>query len=144
MSIDALPTIITLLIALSVATERGVEITKSLWPWLDTEQVDKRGEGRRRAAVQFLAVVFGVLIASLTWPVIAEVLRVTAGANDGRDVSTILAVGLLASGGSGFWHSMLSYVTSLKTLKSAEVKEQRAGAGQALVIPHPGEGRIGE
>lgn len=145
MNIDSLPTIITLLIAVSVATERGVEITKSLWPWLDTAIEDPVREGRRRAMIHFLAVVFGVGIAALSWPVIAQVIQVpgaTATTAPARSAGTILAVGLLASGGSGFWNSMLTYVSSLKTLKSAEAKA-RSGEPSGAVVPEPAEGRIG-
>jgi hypothetical protein len=142
MSLQSLPAVITLLIALSVATERAVEIVKSLIPWLDTINPTPAIEGRRRATIQALAVVFGVVIAYFTWPVIAEVIRTPGEATPPMDVATVLALGLLASGGSGFWNSLLSYTVSLKSLKSTEARERAERVGTATVIPHPDEGTL--
>jgi hypothetical protein len=36
-----------------------------------------------------------------------------------------LAFGLLASGGSGFWNSILTYVTRVKDIKGAEAENKR-------------------
>ena len=136
MLIDSLSATITMLIALSMATERGVEIVKSLIPWLDQVRTNRVEEGRRRAAVQFLAVVFGILITYMTWPVVAQVVK--PGAAPGRDGSTILAIGLLSSGGSAFWNSILGYVLNVKVLKDAEARS----AVRGTPIPQPREGQI--
>lgn len=138
MNLDSLPAIITLLIALSVATERCVEIVKGLSPTLDTARSDARLEGRRRAAIQALGVAFGFLIAWVTWPVVAESL---GRENASLHWPTVVALGFLTSGGSGFWNSMLGYVTSLKELKKVDVKERTEAAG-VLVVPQPTVGTL--
>jgi len=142
MALDTLPALITLLIALSIATERAVEITKSLIPWLDASHTVPALEARRRAAIQTLAIVFGIAIAYLSWPLIAEVLTAPGAAPRPRGFGSVLALGLLASGGSGFWNSLLGYTVSLKTLKSAEARERRVATARVTVIPHPEEGSI--
>src|SRR5690606_40922353 len=65
MALDTLPALITLLIALSIATERAVEITKSLIPWLDASHTVPALEARRRAAVHTPAAGFGIAPAPL-------------------------------------------------------------------------------
>lgn len=136
MTFDTLPSVITLLIALSVATERFVEIIKNLWPWLDAHQEDPRAEGRRRAALQGLAVVGGVAITVLAGPVVGEVMP-----GETRWL-TLVGLGLLASGGSGFWNSMLTYVVSLKELKRVEVRDRTAPPAEVQVTPQPLEGEL--
>jgi hypothetical protein len=63
MDTTQLSTIIGLLAALSVASERLVEIAKGLIPWLDQQNSDPGTESRRRAALQFLAAAAGVTTA---------------------------------------------------------------------------------
>ena len=41
------------------------------------------------------------------------------------DWTGTLALGLLASGGSGFWNSILTYVTKAKDLKAAEAETKQ-------------------
>lgn len=138
MSLEGLPTIITLLIALSVATERTVEIVKSMVPWLDTARPVKSMEGFRRAALHALGVVAGIGITWLTWPIVAQILGQTEA---NVHLPTVAALGLLASGGSGFWNSMLTYAVNLKELKRADVREHSARVA-ALATPQPDEGQL--
>ena len=138
----SLATAITLLIALSIASERVVEITKGLVPWLDRTHADPRTEGFRRAALHGLAAAAGIAISWLAWPIIAEGLSDVPGqATRPLHVPTVLALGFLASGGSGFWNSVLGYAVSLKSLKQTVAREQAAQV-KASAIPAPLEGRL--
>jgi hypothetical protein len=58
----------------------------------------------------------------------------------GNKYSTILALGLLASGGSGFWNSILSYVGNLKALKETQAARAKRADEDGRPIPHPREG----
>lgn len=137
MPFDNLPAVITLLIALSVATERFTEIIKGIWPWLNEHKDDKRKEARRNATLQVLAVVGGVAISWLASPISGGVLEGEGGP------LRILGLGLLASGGSGFWNSMLGYVTSIKNLKREEATQfQEAARGMPGRFPEPAEGEL--
>jgi len=61
-----LTAIITLILALSVASERLVEIIKGFIPVLDkTNTSDEKAEARRRSYLQILAVLSGILTAFL-------------------------------------------------------------------------------
>jgi hypothetical protein len=142
--VDNLSTMITLLIALSVATERFVEIVKGLVPWLDVVKEDVREEGRRRAALQALAAVGGIVVSALSFPISREILPEGLGTT-----TTAIALGLLASGGSGFWNSILGYVMSMKALKSAdalrakvEADQTKLGVTPGLPVAHPVAGRL--
>jgi hypothetical protein len=139
MPLDSLPVTIMLLIALSMATERAVEILKSLVPWLDNVRTEPTSEGRRRASIQALGVLFGIGIVFFTWPIVAQVMD----AGSERNVPTVAALGLLASGGSAFWNSLLGIVLNLKVMKGAEAKAAvQSVAGASQLIPHPDEGAV--
>lgn len=121
MDLTELSTLVTLLVALSVAAERLVEIVKGFVPFLNQENTDAKMEGIRKSVLQFMAVVSGILTAFLTWPVIS---------NEGIGVPLdswpgVFALGLLASGGSGFWNSIQTYVNKLKDVKKLQVEDQR-------------------
>lgn len=142
MSLETLPSLIALLIVLSVASERFVEILKGLSGFLDTTHTDDpRKERLRRMSLHILGVIAGVGIAALTWPILAQVLAETPEAAPKRDVGTILALGLLASGGSGFWNTMLSYAVNLKDLKRTEARERKTQLVSSDA-PTPEEGQI--
>lgn len=130
-----LPEVITMIIALSVASERLVEIVKGMWPWLDQEKANQSNEARRKAAVQALAVVAGIIVTALTWNLVGAVI-----APGKTPFWSVLAVGLLASGGSGFWHTILGLVTSTRDLRRATVREVEREAQAIGTIPRPTEG----
>lgn len=136
MSFDNLPAVITLLIALSVATERVTEIIKGMSVWLNQRKETPKQEAHRKAALQLLAVAAGIAVSLLTQSVWIQVFPQ-------KDIMTALALGLLASGGSGFWNSMLSYVTSIKNLKQETVERARnLGRGAPQRMPEPIEGQL--
>ncbi len=117
MDTTKLTTVISLLIALSIASERLVDIIKGLVPWLNRPRRKPAEEGWRKAALQVIAVVAGITTAWLAGPAVPAFLP--------HDLTGKLALGLLASGGSGFWNSILTYVTKAKDLKAAEAETRQ-------------------
>jgi hypothetical protein len=115
MDIGNLSTIVSVLVALSVASERLVEIIKGLSSFLNTENSAPTKERLRRAALQALAILAGIVTALLAHPVIKDVVPGLSSHPTG-----IVALGLLASGGSGFWNAILGYVLNVKDIKKAE------------------------
>jgi hypothetical protein len=116
--------IVSLILALSIASERLVEIVKGTIPFLSAENADPRKEGIRRSLLQALAVVAGVVTSFLARDYVPYELSEPAG------TWAILGLGLLASGGSGFWNSILTYVSQVKDLKELEtaaMKKKAAG-----------------
>ncbi len=129
---------VTFILTLSIASERLVEIIKGFFPSLNTENADPVKEGRRRSGLQILAVLSGIATAFLASPYIPPDF---AKPDDGW---RILGLGLLASGGSGFWNSVLTYVTKVKDIKKMEVETAKIttaiAKAQQPVLPAPAPG----
>ena len=123
MNIENLSTIVALLVALSVAAERLVEIIKGLVPWLENKKDNEYTEGRRKSALQGLAVFAGIGTALLAWPVIKDIVP---GFLD--SITGVLALGFLASGGSGFWNSIATYVKDVKDIKKFQAEREKLQA----------------
>jgi glucose dehydrogenase len=65
MDTTKLTRVISLLVALSIASERLVDIIKGLVPWLNHQQRKPAEEGCMKAALQVLAVIAGITTAWL-------------------------------------------------------------------------------
>jgi hypothetical protein len=111
----------SVVLALSIASERLVEIVKGLIPWLNKSSSDEDAEGRRCSVLQLLAVVSGVVTALLAKDCLPVDL-IPQSAN----FWSILGLGLLASGGSGFWNTIVTYFAKIKDIKGAEAAEKIA------------------
>lgn len=105
-----------LVVAISIATERIVEIIKGFFPFLSQQSTDTAVEGRRRATIQLLAAMSGVGTVFL----VAPMFPVNSLTDNWLGKA---ALGLIASGGSGFWNSIQGYVQQAKEVKKAEVEE---------------------
>ena len=114
-----LTAVVSLVLALSIASERLVEIIKGWVPYLSTEHENSAKEGRRKSMLQILAVAAGIITALLSADYLpADIAKPTAGWQ-------IIGLGLLASGGSGLWNSILTYMLKLKDLKKIEVDAKK-------------------
>jgi hypothetical protein len=122
MDTTRLAAVVGLLIALSVASERLVEIVKGVIPPLNGKSAVPWKENVRRTVLQLLAVGAGIGTAFLARPTIPQ--EALSSTND----SAIIALGLLASGGSGFWNSVLTYVLRLKDIKEVQAITAREAA----------------
>lgn len=129
MDTTQLSTVIGLLAALSVASERLVEIIKGIIPWLDQKKQTAGWETFRRALVNLTAVGAGIFTAFVASSAIPDAVHVPSG------FWGKLVLGLLASGGSGFWNSIQDYVNNAKNLKAQQAAGVTSGAS---AIPSPG------
>ena len=112
---DSLEGFIQLMIALSIASERLVEIVKGSWPFLSNTNTNAKKEGWRRAILHVLGVVSGIVTALLAQQWVGDAFP------EGWNTSFVLIViGLLISGGSGFWNVILSYLLQVKNLKKKD------------------------
>src|SRR5260370_21718273 len=112
MSTTKLTTVISLLIALSIASERLVDIIKGLVPWLNQQRRKPAEEGWRKAALQVLAVIAGITTAWLASAAIPK------GVGIPDDWTGTLALGLLASGGLGILNSIFTSVAKTTDLQT--------------------------
>lgn len=102
-----------------------MEITKSFFPDILTVKENVNEEARRQRYINLLAVVCGLITSALAQTQIPiEILPTNA--SDAQRFWTIASLGLLASGGSGLWNSILTYVVKIKDLKGAEAKKENA------------------
>ena len=65
-----------------------------------------------------MAVCSGIITTWLARPALADILP-----HAWTSLPAIFALGFLASGGSGLWNAVLSYVLNVKNMKKEEVKE---------------------
>lgn len=113
--------VITSIAALSVVTERFVEIIKGMIPPLNAPFENKTWECFRVTALRLLAVIGGVATVSLSHTEIGGVIDDIWNKHQLGPV----ALGLLASGGSGFWNAVLKYVGAVKDLRKSEVSAKK-------------------
>jgi hypothetical protein len=117
-ALDFLYAVVALLVAISLASERLVEIIKGVIPFLNTESSGNR-ETYRRLALHILAILAGVLTVYLAKDAFPDNLKKLS------EGGGLLALGLLASGGSSFWNSILTYLVKVKDIKEVNAVERR-------------------
>jgi len=118
--VNFLVAVLGVLVSLSVASERLVEVIKGVIPFLNQQNSDAKKEGWRCSILQAMAVCSGILTALLAKPALVGIFPTGWGS-----LPTILALGLLASGGSGMWNGLLSWVLSIKNMKKEEFVQLR-------------------
>lgn len=130
---DSIELYIGAILGLSVATERLVEIVKGFVPALSVAKTDPKEEERRKALIHVLSTVCGVITAFLSFGALPSAIRDHPILQS--DHITALALGILASGGSGLWNSLLGYTNQAKELKKQEAKVARTTAVAPLASP---------
>jgi hypothetical protein len=110
------------ILAISIAAERLVEIIKGVIPWLGQPKTDENLEAKRHSALQILAVASGIATAALGKDLAPAAL---AEISNGMG---IICLGLLASGGSGFWNAILTYILQVKDIKKVEADKAKENA----------------
>ena len=132
LEINHLITIATLLVTLSIASERLVEVFKGLIPFLNQAHDNAEKEGWRKATLQTMAVIAGIITAILAAPMIADIVpsEWLKPKKDGEPEQIrplfLLMLGLLASGGSGLWNSVLDYLLKVKASKQLDIDRKAA------------------
>lgn len=125
MELVELSDLIAYVVALSIAAERMVEIIKGVVPFLQKKAETEELENWRRVALHLLAVGAGMLTAHIAMPAVSELVPA-----QWQGFTGIVALGLLASGGSSLWNSVLDYASAVKSITklNAELKKLRKTA----------------
>ena len=127
MPIESLSMLFATVLGVSLGTERLVTIVKSVFPGLgkeqrnDAGQPDPAGDRVRRVAVQVVAFVAAWVTAAFLasggkFDLFGGV--TVAGAN--ALAIPVPLLGLLATGGSAFWTSAISYVSHVKDIAAEQ------------------------
>jgi hypothetical protein len=111
--LDSLTSFATVLLALSVASERLVELIKGASQRLTGKKEDAATERWRQLGIHWISVLASWIVVMLTQEYIVTTLSLkTWGPGE------IAAFTILASGGSSMWNSILSYLLTLKGVPS--------------------------
>jgi hypothetical protein len=125
--------IVTLIVAISVAAERIVELVKGLigsianplGTWLNTQNSDPVKETRRQLVLHLMALGAGIWASYLGATAIKTALGI--GVMESID-GWIFVFGLCASGGSSFWNSILTFLVKAKDVKVDESDKSKRQA----------------
>lgn len=115
---NSLTAFVTLMGAISVASERVIEILKGMIPPL-AKDLQGNAEGVRRAVMQILAGIVGAVIAYFAQPAITSTMPALSA--DKLGCAGYVVIGLLASGGSGLWNHVLDIVQAMKVSKETAI-----------------------
>lgn len=128
MNIEQLNSYVTLLVAVSLAAERLVDIVKGIFPKLALEIPGDAGQERRRILrLQVISLLAGLITA---WLLPQQLFADVQNKEAAR-----VALGILASSGSAFWNSILGYLKQIKEVKKAqavELKDSLRARGSAV------------
>lgn len=117
----------TLIVGISVATERVVEIIKGAVPALTNTWT--RNDQVRAGILQVIAAVTGAIIAAQMPDQVKNAVPLALGSS--IRWQTYAVIGLLASGGSGAWNHALDILGALK------VKQEAAASAVSVKPPAP-------
>ena len=115
--------IIALLGAMSLSVERVVEMIKNMVPFLAGKKPDEKKERWRRVLLHFLAALVGMVIALVAQEQIQSLFSNIFTKRGEVGVPGCIILGLLASGGSGFWNQSLGIVEEIKKAKKLQVQK---------------------
>ena len=131
MSIIDLSALVALLLSISLAAERLVAVVKSLIPWLAVEPIknpavaDTSPDRWRQLLLQILMFLAGwVTSAFLCGPRFDLFGSVTLSSSGSLSLPAIV-MGLLSSGGSAFWTSLLGYTKAVQEGRTTRSLKER-------------------
>lgn len=159
MTLSILQSLAVVLIALSAANERLVEIIKSMFPtWLAAPPVtnppvplDARREMRRQRRVRLLSILCAWIVAAFvlysqaSWkgPFYAclwSPFPISSGADAFTVPTYVLA--LLTSGGAAFWNNILDFTKAAKQIKEQRLIAMRLNNDARMAALHPPPPRL--
>ncbi|HVP39430.1 MAG TPA: hypothetical protein VMS93_09640 [Candidatus Saccharimonadales bacterium] len=145
MTIDLLNSVIPVILAISLASERLVTILKTAFPWLAQEktlapgQTDPQADRSRRLLVQGLAVATAYVTTGWFARSLSPLAAVPLGTSAASAANLpVCLVALLASSGSALWSNLLGYTKAVKdsqaadqAMKSMSLQEQARRIGMS-------------
>lgn len=120
--LDSLSTLVPVLVAISLASERLIAILKSLIPALKDErktaagEVDLQADRGRQLTVQAVALATSYVTVALAFSKWSPTYSVPIGGNN----YSVAALALLGSGGSAFWNNVFGYTKAVKDVRTAQ------------------------
>lgn len=135
--LDGFTNVVTVLLVLSISAERLVEIVKGMSQYLNDAKLDPQQERKRQLALHLLSVVAGCIVVFLAQGFVVSALPSLSGKLLGWQG---IGLGILASGGSSLWNTVLTYLLSVKNLKREQALGAKpAAAAQAMQTTLPAD-----
>ncbi|MGC5699276.1 hypothetical protein J4P02_03625 [Pseudomonas sp. NFXW11] len=131
---ETITLLISYVLGIAVASERIVEMIKGVFPILWQAKDDSKQEAFRRSLLQALSIVISVGVAFTATATLPNELKTLGWVERAPGV---IALGLMAAGGSGFWNVLLTLMQNIKDLKKGEVESKRKNPAPALVSGAP-------
>ncbi|MCO4098409.1 MAG: hypothetical protein HEQ38_03210 [Gemmatimonas sp.] len=152
MQLDSLSDFAPLALAGSLAMERLVVIAKTMFPWLAKPVVAEPGESeydvdqRRRLAVLGITMTASLVTAWLVGDRQSNWYMRTIAVGPGRTINWLI-FGLMISGGSAFWTSIVSFASAAKDVRRLEkaslaVQVTQAAAAAPAFTAAPPSARV--
>ena len=136
MEVSIITKLISIVLAVSLASERLVSILKTISPWLagpqppSTPLPDSRMERVRKVVVMLISFFIGWLMSSYSDGEFKIFDSLDIGINNFKIPYFI--IGLMASGGSAFWTSILSYVKAVRDVSTQQNVQETLKTGAQL------------
>jgi hypothetical protein len=124
---DSFIQVVGVLVTLSVASERAVEVLKGYIPWLGQQRPGEPNDARRRSHIILASTAINLLVAYVSWDLIAS-----TPVKDLGKWPAIIGLGLLSTGGSSMWNSVLSYLVGMKDIKKSEAAVAKSASMEAV------------
>lgn len=138
--LDSLTNFVTVLLALSIASERLVELFKGMSSALTGPKPGTNAERWRQLKVHWMSLLASFVVVFLTQEYIIKALdlpRDTLFKELPLGPFLWVTFAILASGGSSMWNSILTYLLSLKNLKQQQVADTQKADNADLVKALP-------
>ncbi len=116
--------------AVSLSSERAVEMIKKIVPGLGKQHSDESVERWRKLALRLITIIVGGFIAMAAGEQISQALPDILG-QTGVGYKEAVIIGLFSAGGSDMWSQALGYVNRVKDLKKLDLAEARKQLEQA-------------
>jgi hypothetical protein len=134
MDLTQISTLVGVLGALAVASERLVEIVKKFFPWLDKDN-PALSDKWREFWLHVLAVGCGMVTVWLCSAAVKDI----KGLAEINPVLAVIAGGFLVGSGSSFWNSVQGYLNKAKEVKGTEAEEKKMRVAVIKGKPLEGE-----
>jgi hypothetical protein len=134
--LESLTQFVTVLLALSIASERLVELFKGMISGLNGARANPDAERMRQLGVHWMSLVASVVVVYLAQDYIISSLKLKSGELPLQHLSPglIATFSILTSGGSSMWNSILTYLLSLKNLKQQQVTDNKGQQQQQKAV----------
>lgn len=132
--LESLTQFVTILLALSIAAERLVELVKGWFSSLNGTDLDADRERKRQLIIHGMSLAAAFVVVYLAQDYIISSLRLKNSSDkllEQLPPGLYISFSILASGGSSMWNSILTYLLSLKNLKQQQVVDKVVDNGKA-------------